>query len=709
MANPYRDEETGKFTTKANWEDQQKWNKFNEQAINIIKEQNQLLGEQNNVRREARQLSKQILDDIREEETLGKDILRGEQDLGQKILDGQTRKKELIYEANAAAKAGDDESAKLLNERIQDQDNLNNKYEEELQERVRINEEMGVMDNLMKAMEDIPFLKQFVDGEEAIEAMEKSLQNGESAGAGLYKYAKDNAKEFGKLAGKAFLLQQALSVGPFLMKSMFEVSKQTSKFSKDLGVSASDALVLRTRMGLIAKDSDSMAVSTVDTSEAFHNLNTQFGTASTVLRSDIVGEMAKLSELTGLSAESQGRFASMAMRTGINAAEITKQTRAAVVEGEKERGVRLDINKVLDEAGQITGVIAANMGYNVTAIAKSIAVAKQFGMTLQDLAGISSNLLDFQSSIEAELQAELFTGKQLNLEKARLYALTGDYEGLTKEIMNNVGSETEFAQMNVLAKEKMATALGMSVDRMSDLVYQNANLAQLAQEARDRGEDELADSLEKRDVQQKMVDLQEKMADIAVTYLAPALDYIANIMSGLADNTGLMYTVLGAMAAIKLGGMIMSVVSLGTALAAAGVSSAALMSGITLGIGAAAIIAGIYAISSAASKAREQEAAAAKNINDGIIGPDGGLMVSGPKGSIQLNKDDSIIAGTDLGGGGGGQDSERMQRYQAESIALLKRISVATAASGVGSMIASISYSGFDAVKADTHYNTKFR
>jgi hypothetical protein len=38
-------------------------------------------------------------------------------------------------------------------------------------------------------------------------------------------------------------------------------------------------------------------------------------------------------------------------------------------------------------------------------------------------------------------------------------------------------------------------------------------------------------------------------------------------------------------------------------------------------------------------------------MQDGIIGPGGEMVVSGPKGSIQLDKDDSIIAGTNLMGG----------------------------------------------------------
>ena len=42
---------------------------------------------------------------------------------------------------------------------------------------------------------------------------------------------------------------------------------------------------------------------------------------------------------------------------------------------------------------------------------------------------------------------------------------------------------------------------------------------------------------------------------------------------------------------------------------------------------------------------------------DGVIGPGGEMVVSGPKGSIQLDKDDSIIAGTNLGIGKGKNNS----------------------------------------------------
>jgi hypothetical protein len=63
-------------------------------------------------------------------------------------------------------------------------------------------------------------------------------------------------------------------------------------------------------------------------------------------------------------------------------------------------------------------------------------------------------------------------------------------------------------------------------------------------------------------------------------------------------------------------------------------------------------------------------AGVASSMDDGVIGKDGGMVVSGPKGSIQLNKDDSIIAGTNLGGGdnskGAGFDYNRMANAMAQ-------------------------------------------
>ena len=60
-----------------------------------------------------------------------------------------------------------------------------------------------------------------------------------------------------------------------------------------------------------------------------------------------------------------------------------------------------------------------------------------------------------------------------------------------------------------------------------------------------------------------------------------------------------------------------------------------------------------------------------KYMSDGVIGPGGNPILFGEKGSIQLDKNDSMVVGTDLGGGGGGGSGSD----NSEMVSLLKDIS----------------------------------
>ena len=94
------------------------------------------------------------------------------------------------------------------------------------------------------------------------------------------------------------------------------------------------------------------------------------------------------------------------------------------------------------------------------------------------------------------------------------------------------------------------------------------------------------------------------------------------------------------------------------------------------------------------------------DIQDGIIASSGGLVVSGPKGSFQLDKNDSVIAGTSLGGGGG---KNKIADFEAKQLHLLDKIHSATLAQLGNNPIGIIAYSAFQAKKKDKHYETKYR
>tara|TARA_R110000824_G_scaffold89241_3_gene218968 strand:- start:517 stop:957 length:441 start_codon:yes stop_codon:yes gene_type:complete len=58
---------------------------------------------------------------------------------------------------------------------------------------------------------------------------------------------------------------------------------------------------------------------------------------------------------------------------------------------------------------------------------------------------------------------------------------------------------------------------------------------------------------------------------------------------------------------------------------------------------------------------------ASSAMSDGMIGPGGETIVSGPKGSIQLDKQDSMIVGTNLMGGGAGENQNSTANIEKEN------------------------------------------
>jgi hypothetical protein len=85
-------------------------------------------------------------------------------------------------------------------------------------------------------------------------------------------------------------------------------------------------------------------------------------------------------------------------------------------------------------------------------------------------------MLNIETSIAAEMEAEVLLGKQLNLEKAREAALMGDSETLMKELVKNAGSLEEFNSMNVIQRQKLAAALGIGVGELQKMVQEQKAL-----------------------------------------------------------------------------------------------------------------------------------------------------------------------------------------------------------------------------------------
>ena len=103
-------------------------------------------------------------------------------------------------------------------------------------------------------------------------------------------------------------------------------------------------------------------------------------------------------------------------------------------------------------------------------IAKAAIEAKKLGTNLDTAAKIADGLLEFDTSIEAALEASLLIGRNINLDRARQLALSGDISGAMKDVVSQLGSEAEFNRLNVIQRDALAKAVGVSRGELAKFV-----------------------------------------------------------------------------------------------------------------------------------------------------------------------------------------------------------------------------------------------
>jgi hypothetical protein len=441
------------------------------------------------------------------------------------------------------------------------------------------------------------------------------------------------AQNLGLLKTNSTLMAGVKSLGPALTKALgpigiimelvtglFKANTEVVELKKSMALSSVEATSFRLNLANAAAESGNINITTSKLLETFSAVNKQFGFITNFATNTLV-TMTKLTKVVGVSSESAGNLAAASERTGTSFESNYKDVLGTSYELQRQSGVQMDLRDILDQTGKVTGTVRANLGANPTQIAKAITQAKLFGASLQDVANAGKSMLDFESSITAELEAELLLGKDINLERARAAALAGDQVTLAQELQKEAGTFSDFTKMNVIQQEALAKAMGMTSDQLADILFQQEVQGKSAKELRALGKDELAQRLESQTAAQSFNATMEKLQSIIVDVVgafAPILD----IVSMVAQAIGKVFEVVGPFKGMLAG-------------AAAGT---AIAPGIGTAIGF--LLGGISDVASATSTA-----------DDAVIPAGyGETIIKKGKDTIALNNNDTVVAGTNLMG-----------------------------------------------------------
>jgi len=492
-------------------------------------------------------------------------------------------------------------------------------------------------------------------------------------------------------------LQMLLDLFGFTVKVAIDLDNELGAAAKSMNQTYEAAGKSRLAMIDVAEASGELLINSTHIEQTFLALNKSLGTGVVFekmgksLQKDIAF-MAMMENYAGLTAEESNNVLKYSLQLGKSAKSTAGTLMAQYKASSLKYGIVVNEKDALKEIGKLSESIKISTAGGAAGLAKALAAAKGLGISLNDVENSANGLLNFEESIEKELTAELLTGKQLNLEKARQAALNNDLVTVAEEIKNQVGSAAEFALMNRIQQEAISAAVGLTREQLSGALNVQNQQKEISKEALSSEEaaynalvakhgeqgaigvmmqQQLAVQTQQASIQEKIEAAKLKEKDVIAKDMIPQLinlnamfEKLLKMLKDIFAQFGGFKTVLiaiGVIIAASIVGNIYKMISamktarqtatalMGINKALAGqeiVTSSYKMAGgmgpLGIGIVAGLIGAGIAALATYAV------------MNDGIISPSAGgsgygkRVLHGPEGAISFNNKDTIVAGTNL-------------------------------------------------------------
>ena len=470
----------------------------------------------------------------------------------QKEITGLERQRDLILRRAATARGNEkrdllkivelyNDGLTYIKDQVTNTEKLKGLY-------IDIEKNLGLTGKLLEGINQIPILNKFVDTKKALEAA-----NDEAAkftgnrwnvlGAALKSLGSSLKKN---LTDPLILLSAAGGVVSGLIHLFKEFDQRAVSIGRNFGTTPENARKTAEEMAHIAAHSGNILSTTGNITEAFNDLNAVAGTYANFSQETLEAYNDLVKGL-GLSKEATLAQYKVSVLQGKNLKDFSTQIAGQVALQKSQNKLALSDKEIMESIAKTTAVQRLNIKGGAEGLVKSVIEAKKLGAEFSQLDAAANSLLNFEDSIGAELEAELLTGKNLNLERARAYALNNDVAGLAKEIANQGINAEKFSKMNRIQQEAIAKSLGFQRDEFGQMLEnqemlnaanrlgaKDANdLAKKYAEAADKeaflnqiGDERLQQQVKNISFQDKLNNLTEKLKEIFVTKLEPTFTKI---------------------------------------------------------------------------------------------------------------------------------------------------------------------------------------
>ena len=195
---------------------------------------------------------------------------------------------------------------------------------------------------------------------------------------------------------------------------------------------------------------------------------------------------------------------------------------------------------VLQDMAQSTEDMALFSKGGVKNFAKTAIEARKLGMSVKDVANSLKGMLNFEDSLNKELQASVMLGKNINLNEARRLAFAGDTAGAFQAIADELG-DVDLGSLDPLTLQSVADAAGMSTEQLLKMSkgadeMGGVDMGEEALSAQDRAALQASKTMSKMEkilakMNRTLIKLADLFGDDVLSALEKVADFIEKILT----------------------------------------------------------------------------------------------------------------------------------------------------------------------------------
>ena len=281
------------------------------------------------------------------------------------------------------------------------------------------------------------------------------------------------------MLGVAGIATALVKVVQFIVDLFISADKNMINIAKNTGVTRTQAEMIRKEFIRIAASSDNILVNSESLLKAQYEFIQALG-VTTVGSRQLAESQVFLTENLGISGEKAAELQLLLSASGTDVAGLTDRTIGFANAQAAANGFLISGQEIIREMATTSAEIQSYYGFQADELARAVFQTRKLGLNLTAANSISESLLNFESSIAGELELELLTSRQMNFERARALAATGDIAGATQEVMEQMMSLTDEQMKSPIILQAAAAASGLSVEQISRarLIQKNLNKEQ---------------------------------------------------------------------------------------------------------------------------------------------------------------------------------------------------------------------------------------